>query len=201
MRFKERFTWKATTMAITNDGRYLSKSRDERIAHVDLDAPCVFGSRGGRGNGRDARRALARFLSLSLDDVSEAEACHLCESCSTADKLCENPRHLYFGTSSENKMDIKPGHKPSDHPNTRAATARMGKSWGAINARLPQTNEARIRNGKLPQTRAACERSLAKHNATFYRCACGKEGYGGGMTRWHMDNCRTSINASNEKGA
>jgi hypothetical protein len=74
---------------------YMTKSREERRAHLRLDEPChEIG-----GYQAQMRGILAYFLGTTIK-LSGAYCCHGCNNC-----LCSNPRHLYFGTPTDNALD------------------------------------------------------------------------------------------------
>ena len=74
---------------------YLSLTVEERQSHLDLDSPC--NERGG--NSTNHRGVLAQYLNTPIYG-KPADLCHACSN-----NKCSNPKHLYWGTRSENVMD------------------------------------------------------------------------------------------------
>lgn len=83
---------------------YIQLSKEERQQHLRLDTPCI--ERGG--NSLTSRGLLAHFLDTSIPKGSKIQLCHACHN-----GKCSNPEHLYWGTSSENRLDhiANGGHK------------------------------------------------------------------------------------------
>ena len=75
---------------------WIKETRENRTAHLRMDEPCI--ERGG--NSTVHRGVLAEYL--GTDFPSKVDLCHNCGN----DK-CSNPRHLYWGTRSENVNDSK----------------------------------------------------------------------------------------------
>ena len=76
---------------------YLKLSQEERQIHLDKSLPCI--ERGG--NSTNHRGVLAQFLDTPIFG-RPADLCHACHN----DK-CSNPKHLYWGTRTENIQDAK----------------------------------------------------------------------------------------------
>ena len=84
---------------------YMEKTQEERQAHLDLDQPCLeIGS-----NSKGARALLAVLLNTTAEGLGKGNG-YLCHACHNA--KCSNPHHHYFGTPSENVVDMH-----EDHPN------------------------------------------------------------------------------------
>lgn len=86
---------------------YLSLSRNVRTSHIDLNTPCVVTKRVSV----PGKQPLLDFLNIE-NDVNNwrekgVQRCHLCK-CDSTKGWCENPKHLYIGTVSENMMDKNP---------------------------------------------------------------------------------------------
>ena len=81
-------------MIIVKD--WILESRTVRTVHLKLDEPCI--ERGG--NSTVHRGVLAQFLDTDLPN--KVDLCHACHN-----GLCSNPRHLYWGTRTENINDMK----------------------------------------------------------------------------------------------
>ena len=90
-----------------NLSEWILKSRDERVAHCDLNSPCCFSEK--RGRGHQARNAIFTYHNINNDvgDLKKARigTNHLCENDSNNGECC-NPLHLYIGTKSENSFDM-----------------------------------------------------------------------------------------------
>lgn len=73
---------------------WINTSRDVRTSHLNMSEPCI--ERGG--NSTVHRGVLAQYLNTNFP--SKIDLCHACGN----DK-CSNPKHLYWGTRSENVKD------------------------------------------------------------------------------------------------
>lgn len=71
---------------------FITRSRDERRAHLDLNEPCV--ERGG--NSTNHKGVLAQYLNTTIPSGRTL----LCHACNNA--KCSNPKHLYWGTDYDN---------------------------------------------------------------------------------------------------
>ena len=74
--------------------KWIQESREVRTAHLDLSEECL--ERGG--NSTTHRGVLAQFLTTNFP--SKIDLCHAC-----GNEKCSNPKHLYWGTRSENVQD------------------------------------------------------------------------------------------------
>ena len=93
---------------------YKNKTIAQRRAHHDLATKCELYKGHNVGMGmRTARKRLISLLGITTADAKGLDCCHLCEGHSL-NGICQNPRHLYFGTRSENKLDTSHGH--FNHP-------------------------------------------------------------------------------------
>lgn len=129
------------------------KSREERIAHIDLTTDCVVGKKWRKS-------IFLEFLEIE-DDVSNwkyarIERCHLCQ-CHSRNGSCVNPKHVYIGTTKENAADrpqdylIDSGRRLGLTPQTdkikanksKGAQKRTDYSW------RQQTTLRRISDGKI----------------------------------------------------
>lgn len=82
--------------------KYILQSQQERQKHLDLKLPCL--ERGGHGT--QYRGVLAQFLDTDMPKVRTIHCCHAC-----GNGKCSNPKHLYWGTASENRLDaVAAGH-------------------------------------------------------------------------------------------
>ena len=75
---------------------YIKKTKEERQSHLDLSSSCIeIGT-----NSYQCRALLAHTLRTILPKGRKILLCHACNN----DK-CSNTKHLYWGTSSENRRD------------------------------------------------------------------------------------------------
>jgi hypothetical protein len=116
------------TNIVNKLSQHSSLSRDVRTSHVDLSTPCELpediplGSRIVVGF-----QNLLTFLKLENDLENRRKVgtvCHLCENHSK-NGYCVNPLHLYFGTLSENRMDM-----------SEEVRSRGGKKGGVESAKI-----------------------------------------------------------------
>lgn len=73
---------------------WINETRETRTKHLDLMSECL--ERGG--NSTVHRGVLAQYLNTNMP-----AKIHLCHACNNG--KCSNPKHLYWGTSSENSID------------------------------------------------------------------------------------------------
>lgn len=73
-----------------------TKSKIERQSHLDLSEPCL--ERGG--NSTNHKGVLAQYLDTNIPYGIQYPLCHACHN-----GKCSNPKHLYWGTCSENNQD------------------------------------------------------------------------------------------------
>ena len=76
---------------------YMTQDQSSRCAHIDLTSPCIEIG----GNSLQYRGLLAHYLNTFIPTKpKEALLCHACHNAA-----CSNPKHLYWGTYSENLKD------------------------------------------------------------------------------------------------
>ena len=96
---------------------YIQLSKLDRQNHIDLKDPCIFIG----GSSHQARLLMAHFLGTT---VPKGMKIHLCHACNNGD--CSNPKHLYWGTVSENAIDrVNCGRNIS----YKSLPNHKGKSW------------------------------------------------------------------------
>ena len=96
---------------------YMSLSKFERQAHLDLNTACL--ERGG--DSRNHKGVLAQFLYTTIPN-GRILLCHACHN-----GKCSNPFHLYWGTDKENVEDAKAnGTRASIHARTLAKYGEEG---------------------------------------------------------------------------
>lgn len=82
---------------------YMQQDTLTRQMHLDLSAECMEIG----GNSLQFRGLLAHHLSTFIPQKREGLLCHACHNAA-----CSNPKHLYWGTYSENLKDsFKAGRK------------------------------------------------------------------------------------------
>lgn len=155
-------------------------SQGERQMHINLDSPCekyylVKGGRTGRSVGdlaskctqiKSAKVRLLEYLNILEFGGRNIHVCHKCKNDSYSDEfVCVNPEHLYFGTASENTLDID-----------TEIFREIGRKMGPING-------AKQFNKQLKKGTHICQQ-------TFECPYCGKVGKGSSMYQWHFDRCK-----------
>lgn len=95
---------------------YIQRPLADRRAHLKLTEACV---EIGTTYSREYRGLLAHFLKTTLPLKKEAVLCHACHNSG-----CSNPRHLYWGTFSDNLNDAVANGRPQ-RKLTRAESKRM----------------------------------------------------------------------------
>ena len=91
---------------------FITRSREERRAHLQLDEPCC--ERGG--NSTNHKGVLAQYLDTTIPS-GRILLCHACNN-----EKCSNPKHLYWGTDKENII--------LDNPNWKSAWDRKVEKYG-----------------------------------------------------------------------
>lgn len=139
---------------------WITESRDIRTNHLCLDESCI--ERGG--NSTVHRGVLAQYLDTNMPP--KIDLCHACHN-----EKCSNPKHLYWGTRSENIQDAKDngtwksvwdrqveklGYAKACELNGRG---KIGNTSGAANKGKPKSEE---------QKRKISESVKAKHEAGNY---------------------------------
>lgn len=76
---------------------YMQLSREQRQYHLKFTEPCI---KIGTKNSGECRALLAHFLGTTVPNTRKIHLCHACN-----EKTCSNPKHLYWGTFSENAYD------------------------------------------------------------------------------------------------
>ena len=188
-------------------------TREERTKHINLKSPCikpVYGKSGSWGNKGEviktkagqkqkARVALSEYLGLVGKTDKYNHLCHLCPNDSGTLEICVNPEHLYFGTASENQLDISEEVRKE----TQLKRSRAGiKSQLEKGTHVSQTEEGIKTSRKTMKKIQDKLFSEGKHinqlgKSGFQRketCPhCGKEGMLANMRRWHFDNCKSIV--------
>lgn len=138
----------------TNLTDHILLPREERVSHTDLCEPCECVPRKTQNNKRLFKRLL-ELLSIENDVLNRKrariEVCHLCES-----RDCENPKHAYLGTCSENSRDI-----PAE---VRSETARRRESGLTSEQKRvrAQKGEASLTKNQREQRRDRARKTMAE---------------------------------------
>ena len=85
---------------------YIKRPLDERQSHIDEEDSCIEIG----GDSRQFRAVLAHYLKTTMTNKIKYQAlcCHHC-----GNDGCSNPKHLYWGTQSENMADVdRHGRRP-----------------------------------------------------------------------------------------
>lgn len=82
---------------------YIIQSKIDRQKHIDLIDPCI--ERGGPQKGglsSYCKGLIAHLLDTTISSGHKIHVCHACDN-----ERCSNPKHLYWGTAQENRLDQK----------------------------------------------------------------------------------------------
>ena len=95
-----------------------NNTQQQRQQHIDLTEDCIFAvakqtnqytKKGdpvkASAAGKTAMNNLLSYLNLTGKTNRFIHTCHKCKNDSGSNNICVNPKHLYFGTPSENEMD------------------------------------------------------------------------------------------------
>jgi hypothetical protein len=86
---------------------YILLPRQQRIAHINLIAPCNCWAGNQSWAKEKMRKNLLTYLTLHADVKGyKTPCCHLCEHNSKSGAVCINPLHMYIGTPTENILDL-----------------------------------------------------------------------------------------------
>ncbi len=109
-----------------------------------------------------ARKKLLKYLKLNKDIPGyNAQCCHLCNSHSRSGFVCVNPEHLYFGTASENQLDLDPETRKSRAEKMLAAALAMRTPEYILGWR-ETLHQARMEKTTTADRRAAGKRGSEK---------------------------------------
>jgi hypothetical protein len=130
---------------------YITQSKAERQTHIDLTDPCV--ERGGPQKGglsSYCKGLMAHLLDTTIPSGHKIHVCHACNN-----EKCSNPKHLYWGTSSENSKDrIANGDK--------SIWERMIDKYGLEEAKLLQSKGDKSSGGKANKGKPKSEEHKRK---------------------------------------
>ena len=125
---------------------YIKLPQEKRKEHLDLTESCI--ERGGPQNGglsSYCKGLMAHLLNTSIPSGHKIHICHACNN-----EKCSNPKHLYWGTAQENRLDQGTGNSVWD---------RMVKKYGyeeacKMNAKGKQGNTHGTGNKGKPKSEA-----------------------------------------------
>lgn len=130
---------------------YITQSKTDRQTHIDLSDPCI--ERGGPQKGglsSYCKGLMAHLLDTTIPSGHKIHVCHACNN-----KKCSNPKHLYWGTSSENSQDrIANGDK--------SIWERMIDKYGLREAKLMQSKGDKSSGGKANKGKPKSEEHKRK---------------------------------------
>ena len=127
---------------------YIIQSKQERQQHIDLNDPCV--ERGGPAKGglsSYCKGLMAHLLDTTIPSGHKIHVCHACNN-----EKCSNPKHLYWGTAKENRLDQGEGNSVWD---------RMVKKYGLEEAKNLQGQKGNT-NGSGNKGKPKSEEHKAK---------------------------------------
>jgi hypothetical protein len=127
---------------------YITQSKQERQQHIDLNDPCV--ERGGPAKGglsSYCKGLMAHLLDTTIPSGHKIHVCHACNN-----ERCSNPKHLYWGTAKENRLDQGEGNSVWD---------RMVKKYGLEEAKNMQGQKGNT-NGSGNKGKPKSEEHRAK---------------------------------------
>ena len=80
---------------------YIKQPKEERQDHLDLTDPCI--ERCGPAKGGLSSYCKGLMAHLLDTTIPSGHKIHICHACNNA--KCSNPKHLYWGTAQENRLD------------------------------------------------------------------------------------------------
>jgi len=89
---------------------YIKQSKEARQQHLVLTESCI--ERGGPQKGglsSYCKGLMAHVLDTSIPSGHKIHICHACNN-----EKCSNPKHLYWGTAQENRIDQGKDNSPWD---------------------------------------------------------------------------------------
>lgn len=130
---------------------YIKTPLEVRQAHIDENTPCV--ERGG--NSTNHKGVLAQFLNTDIPERG-VDLCHYC-----GNGKCSNPKHLYWGTRSENMKDyIRHGGKSI----WDLQVEKYGYAGAcAVNKKRSMGNKNAVGNRGKPKSQAHRDKISANH--------------------------------------
>ena len=125
---------------------YITQSKADRQKHIDLTDPCV--ERGGPQKGglsSYCKGLMAHLLDTTIPSGHKIHVCHACNN-----EKCSNPKHLYWGTAQENRLDQGHNTSPWDRMVEKYgyeeacrmnAKGKKGNTFGSGNKGKPLSEE------------------------------------------------------------
>lgn len=101
---------------------YIKQTKSERQTHIDLQDPCI--ERGGPAAGGLSSYCKGLLAHLFNTTIPSGHKIHVCHACNN--ERCSNPKHLYWGTAQENRLD---------QGDTKTAWERTVEKYGEETAR------------------------------------------------------------------
>ena len=148
--------------------KYILKSKKERQSHLRLKQKCI---KIGGYDSREYRGLLAHFLKTTIPTHCRVVLCHACNT-----KGCSNPRHLYWGTYSENMHDdfkngtrksfneyMKQKYSASEYKRLIKKAASLG---GKGNSKINKTQKHRNNISKSLKSKPVYAQWCAKSNSS-----------------------------------
>ena len=129
---------------------YITQSKTERQKHIDLTDPCV--ERGGPQKGglsSYCKGLIAHLLDTTIPSGHKIHVCHACNN-----EKCSNPKHLYWGTAQENRLD--------QGSNSNSPWERMIEKYGLEEARQMQSKGNKSAGGKANKGKPKSEEHKRK---------------------------------------
>ena len=172
-------------------------SKQQRQAHIDLTSPCIPAR--SLDNARYLKQATAMSYAKNelLDTYNIAmfnkrtiHTCHLCKNNSQAHNgfICINPKHLYFGTVSENQLD-----KPESI--RKEAASKGGKAGGrkGLDKVIEKYGKEHFQKIANNSTKKALKSGNYMNQQKRTCIHCGAEGNPGNIGRYHNNNCKHKV--------
>ena len=102
----------------------MTRPQEERKEHLDLEEECIEIG----GDSRMFRAVLAHHLGTTMEGLGMKTGlcCHACHNAK-----CSNPKHLYWGTASENVLDAYAVGSMKAPTNTKEQLRKNGALGGA----------------------------------------------------------------------
>jgi hypothetical protein len=125
---------------------YIIQPKADRQKHIDLNNPCI--ERGGPTKGGLSSYCKGLLAHLFDTTIPSGHKIHVCHACNN--EKCSNPKHLYWGTAQENRLDQGEGNSVWDRMIKKYgyeeacklnAKGRSGNQNGSGNKGKPKSEE------------------------------------------------------------